>query len=239
MMTVGPRYALYFVPHPDTVLYHFGAKVLGCDCYTGRDVDHGPDLAMSRSEWADLTREPRTYGFHATLKAPFHLRADYGEADLVGAFRTFAAIPQPALQVTPSIQILQHFAAVVPRQASPDVDAFANACVSTFDHFRAQMTSEERARRLRQSFSERQIANVDRWGYPYVFDDFRFHMTLTGPIPLHRRPAVLSFLRARFSARHGETPVSIDRIALVRQDNPNARFRVISHCGMPATTRKF
>jgi putative phosphonate metabolism protein len=238
-MIPGPRYAVYFVPHPDAALYRFGAEVLGCDCYSGRDVDHGPDLSMSRREWADLTRGPRTYGFHATLKAPFHLYAGYREADLVEAFRTFASTPQPALQVTPSIEILERFAAILPRQASPDVDAFANTCVSTFDHFRAQMTLQERARRMRQSFSKRQIANIDRWGYPYVFEDFRFHMTLTGPIPQHRRPAVLSFLRAQFSARHGQSPISIDRIALVRQDDPNARFRVISHCGVPVTMRKF
>ena len=232
-MSPSPRYAVYFVPHPNTVLYRFGATVIGCDCYTGGDVDHGPDLAMSHTDWSDLTREPRTYGFHATLKAPFQLRADYGEADLVDAFRAFAATPRQALQVSPSVEILEHFAAIVSRHANPDLDAFASTCVSAFDNFRAQMTSQERAHRLRPNFSARQITNVDRWGYPYVFEDFRFHMTLTGPIPLDQRAAVLSFLRARFSAHHDQGPLPIDRIALLRQDHPNARFRVISHAGLP------
>jgi hypothetical protein len=237
-MIAGPRYGVYFVPHPETPLYRFGAEVLGFDCYTGNDVDHEPDLRINRMQWSDLTREPRTYGFHATLKAPFHLAPDYVETDLVEAFWTFAAEPQRALSITPSIELLEHFAAIVPRQASPDIDAFANICVSAFDRFRAQMTSQERARRLRHNVSARQLANIDRWGYPYVFEDFRFHMTLTGPIPPDKRPPILSFLRARFFARCGEATLPIDHIALLRQDTPTARFRVISHSGVSTRMNK-
>jgi Protein of unknown function (DUF1045) len=231
-MTAGPRYAVYFVPHRDTALYHFGAEVLGFDCYTGGDVEHGLDLVMSRTEWSDLTREPRTYGFHATLKAPFPLVPDYVEADLVEAFREFAAKPRQTLSITPSVELLEHFVAIVPRQANSDLDAFANTCVSAFDQFRAQMTPQERARRLQHNASARQIANIDRWGYPYVFEDFRFHMTLTGPIPRDRQQSILSFLRAQSSGRCGETPIPIDHIALLRQDNPGDRFRVMSHFGV-------
>jgi hypothetical protein len=238
-MIAGPRYAVYFVPHPETALYRFGAEVLGFDCYTGGDVDHEPDLGMSHREWSDLTREPRTYGFHATLKAPFHLAPDYVEADLVEAFWTFTAKPRRALCITPSVELLEHFAAIVPRQVSPDIHAFANACVSAFDRFRAQMTSQERARRLRHNVSARQIANIDRWGYPYVFEDFRFHMTLTGPIRRDQGPPILSLLRARFSARCGEASLPIDHIALLRQDTPTARFRVISHSGVSIRMSKY
>jgi hypothetical protein len=237
-MTAGPRYAVYFVPHPETALYRFGAEVLGFDCYTGSDVEHGPDLVMSRMEWSDLTHDPRAYGFHATLKAPFPLAPDYVEADLVGAFWAFATKPRRTLSITSSVESLEHFAAIVPRQANSDLDTFANTCVSTFDQFRAQMTSQERARRLQHNFSARQIANIDRWGYAYVFEDFRFHMTLTGPIPRDRRQSILSFLRARFSARCGETPIPIDHIALLRQDNPGARFRVIARSGVSIALSK-
>jgi hypothetical protein len=30
--------------------------------------------------------------------------------------------------------------------------------------------------------NQSQVANLDRWGYPYLFADFRFHMTLTGKV---------------------------------------------------------
>src|SRR5262249_30663264 len=57
----------------------------------------------------------------------------------------------------------------------------------------------EREQRLSAGLSERQIENLDRWGYPYVFEDFRFHLTLTGPIDAERRASILALLQARFN----------------------------------------
>ncbi|HMJ45461.1 MAG TPA: phosphonate metabolism protein, partial [Pseudolabrys sp.] len=91
MNTSGPepRYAIYFVPGTDSELYRFGASVLGYDCYTGRDIAliDGADA----SSWSEFVREPRIYGFHATLKAPFYLAKGSNEADLERAVLDFAA----------------------------------------------------------------------------------------------------------------------------------------------------
>ena len=40
--------------------------------------------------WEELTREPRRYGFHATLKAPFRLLPPFTEADLVAELDRFS-----------------------------------------------------------------------------------------------------------------------------------------------------
>ena len=80
-----PRYAIYFVPPAACGLYRFGAGFLGYDCYTGESLRHPQGIALTASEWAQLTREPRKYGFHATLKAPFHLLPPLTEADLTAA----------------------------------------------------------------------------------------------------------------------------------------------------------
>ena len=228
-VSAGPRYAVYFVPAPNSELYRFGAASLGYDCYTGTNVAPQSDAAMSPADWTELTREPRTYGFHATLRAPFRLRADVGEGDLAQAFRKFAAAMQRFPTIMPSIDVLESFIAIVPVEANPELDALAAACVQAFDPFRAPMTDEERVRRVGPGLTPRQTQNIDRWGYPYVFEDFRFHMTLTGRIQPDRRVAILSFLREQFSKRHGDNPISIDGIALLRQDHPDARFRVIDH----------
>src|SRR5262249_14198568 len=76
------RYAIYFVPPADSALYRFGAGFLGYDCYTGERLRQPHDTALTASEWAQLTREPRRYGFHATLKAPFRLVPPFPEMDL-------------------------------------------------------------------------------------------------------------------------------------------------------------
>jgi len=232
-VTAESRFAVYFVPAADTALYRFGSAALGYDCYTGGDVAQFSDIAMNAAEWAALTREPRTYGFHATLKAPFRLHPGYDQADLVAKFSAFvASIHRPPV-IVPEVEILDGFVAIVPKQPDPDLDALAGACVRAFDHFRAPMQAEERARRSHPELSHRQTENIDRWGYPYVFEDFRFHMTLTGRIQSDRRDWILSILRERFSRCHDGRPVPIDGIALLRQDSADARFRVICHSSGP------
>ena len=68
-----PRYAVYYAPAADSALWRFGSATLGYDALTGEDlpfaVPPGCDLAL----WPAFTEEPRRYGFHATLKAPFEL----------------------------------------------------------------------------------------------------------------------------------------------------------------------
>ena len=76
--------------------------------------------------------------------------------------------------------------------------------------------------------TSRQHKHLDRWGYPYVMEDFRFHMTLTGRLEDGRRGPIMAILRNRFSAI-GLKTLAIDRIAVFRQDDADSRFRVVTH----------
>src|ERR1700692_3555819 len=182
MNTSGPepRYAIYFVPGADSELYRFGASVLGYDCYTGRDIAliDGADAAS----WTEFVREPRVYGFHATLKAPFYLGKGSNEADLERAVLDFAA-DQPAVLVGElAVRELGSFIALVPKTPRPLLDRLAQACVREFGQFRLPMTGPERERRLAGGLSARQIENRSRLGYSYVVEDFRFDVTLNGSL---------------------------------------------------------
>jgi Protein of unknown function (DUF1045) len=233
---VNPRYAIYFVPAADSALYRFGAAVLGYDCYTGNDVGFPESLPMDESAWRDLTGEPRRYGFHATLKAPFHLAKETGESELVEEFQRFSGTIEAVPVFEPVVATLQGFIAIIPTAAGPAIDRLASACVIAFDRFRTPLSAQERGRRV-IGLSKRQIGNLDRWGYPFVFDDFRLHLTLTGRLGVDRQSAVLSYLRDRFAAVCGAQPLRIDRIALLRQDRPDARFLVIRHAAIGAADR--
>jgi putative phosphonate metabolism protein len=231
-VTAGPRYAIYFVPGPETGLYRFGATVLGYDCYAGSALAYPHELGLDRADWEALTHEPRRYGFHATLKAPFHLSASCTEAQLSTALKSFVGLGRVVPVVSPAVRLLGDFIAIVPREPCPAVDALAADCVTLFDAYRAPMSAQERARRMASPLSPTQIANLDRWGYPYLFDEFRFHMTLTGRLGLQRRDAVLEVMRGAFTRECGDGRIAVDRIALVRQDRPDARFRVIGHVAL-------
>lgn len=227
---MAPRYAIYFVPAADSPLYRFGASVLGYDCYRGENVPFidGADL----SAWAAVVREPRVYGFHATLKAPFSLVSGASEDDLLRAAQAFFEVQPVVTGGQLALRAIGSFLALVPAVDCAAIGQLAQACVEAFDHFRAPMTSEERARRLSAPLTPPQIENVDRWGYSYVLDDFRFHMTLTGSMASAERDTVRLFLSEKFAQSPTAQTLCIDRIAVVTQHENGAPFRVIQAFGL-------
>jgi len=222
-----PRYAIYFVPAAKTEFFRFGSAVLGYDCYTGRTTDRASILNADPELWDRLTVEPRPYGFHATLKAPFHLSASCTESQLVSALHSFAGLGHAVPALVPAVRMLSGFAAVVPATASPAIDELAGKCATIFDAFRAPMSAQERARRVASGLNQSQIANLDRWGYPYLFTDFRFHMTLTSRVETECRDDVLATLQRALGRACKDCALAIERISLMRQNDETSPFRVI------------
>jgi 2'-5' RNA ligase len=136
--------------------------------------------------------------------------------------------------ITPVVGSVSGFIAVVPSEPSAGVERLAADCTRDFDHFRAPLTMEDRERRNPSALTPRQREYLDRWGYPYVMEEFRFHMTLTGRLDAVRREPILAMLRGRFS-KIGLTMLAIDRIALFRQDDAHARFRIVNHWKLRAS----
>jgi putative phosphonate metabolism protein len=221
------RYAIYFVPSAQMKLYQFGRSILGYDCYTGKDVGLLDGLDQEFANWREMTDEPRRYGFHATLKAPFRLPPSCSQTALTNAFDKFAKLGHPVAHIEPEITALGDFIAIVPRRPTPALDTLAERCTTSFDAFRAPMTAKERARRVASQLSPSQMQNLDRWGYPFVFEDFRFHMTLTGPLPKAARDHIIGVLRRAFDRMCGKGEIAVDRLALVKQPDERARFRVL------------
>jgi putative phosphonate metabolism protein len=221
-----PRYAIYFTPEPGSALDRLGAELLGYDATTGEDLAFPDGIPQLAPDWYKLTRDPRKYGFHATLKAPLSLVPGKTEAELLAACEAFARTPRPIPVISPVVGSISGFIAVVPAEPSAELERLAADCVSEFDSFRAPLTVEDRARRNPSMLTPRQREYLDRWGYPYVMQDFRFHMTLTGRLPPERHEPVLTMLKDRFSALDLKT-LAIKRIALFCQDDADSRFRIV------------
>ena len=233
-MKERPRYAIYFVPPAESALYRFGSSVLGYDCYTGKTVVYPPEFACEAQSWDRMAEEPRRYGFHATLKAPFYLLPECTEAQLIDAFESFARSELPTPAIVPVIERLGGFAAVLARDPQPAIDALAARCTMAFDTFRAPLSPEDRSRRMAARLSASQVENLERWGYPYASSDFRFHMTLTGRLAADAQSRTLAALRRSFERLCGCERFAIDRLALLRQDAALANFRVLSQARLPA-----
>jgi putative phosphonate metabolism protein len=228
VMADYPRYAIYYAPAAGSDLDRFGAQLLGYDAYSGEDLPFPNDVIRMAPDWCDLTKEPRKYGFHATLRAPMSLAPGKTEPELLAACESFAGKPQVIPVITPVVGSISGFIAVVPAEPSPGLERLAADCTRAFDSFRAPLTPEDRARRNPSDLTPRQREYLDRWGYPYVMEEFRFHMTLTGRLNAERREPILTMLRKSFSAI-GLKTLATDRVAVFRQENADSRFRIVKH----------
>ena len=227
-MATFPRYAIYYIAAPGSDLDRFGAQLLGYDAFGGEDLPFPDGIMQLVPDWRDLTRDPRKFGFHATLKAPLSLAHGKTEAELLAACESFADTPRPIPVIRAVVSSISGFIAVVPAEPSAELERLAADCVSHFDSFRAPLAAEDRERRNPSKLMQRQREHLDRWGYPYVMEDFRFHMTLTGRLAAEQRESVLTMLRNRFSAIDLNA-LAIDRIAIFRQDDADSRFRIVKH----------
>lgn len=226
-MTGFPRYAIYFAAGSDSALSRFGAELLGYDAYTGDELPFPQQALHVAPDWREVSADPRKYGFHATLKAPMALAPGKTEAELVAACTTFAGRIRPIPTIRPVVDAISGFIAVIPAEPVEALEQLAADCIGEFDPFRAALTAEDRARRRPEKLSERQRDYLDRWGYPYVMEEFRFHMTLTGRLDAERRGPIVAMLRERFAALKLDA-LAVDRIALFKQDDAKARFRIMA-----------
>lgn len=223
------RYAVYFTPPPGP-LADFGAAWLGWDMAEAREVP-GPDLPALPVARDQITAQPRRYGLHATLKAPFRLAPGADAAALLDAIRVTAA-GLPALVLTGGLELadLSDCLALVPARPQPALDAMAAHLVEELDLFRAPLTPADHARRNPARLTPRQRALLDRWGYPFTHDQFGFHITLTGPLPDRDRQATRAALAPLLSPLLAD-PFPIASLTLAGEDS-NGMFRELARVAL-------
>jgi hypothetical protein len=223
-----PRYAIYYTPPPFSRLASFASGVIGYDCFEAVETRFAKLAGIDPNVQKLMTVDPRRYGFHATIVAPFHLRK-YSEDELLVAASHFARTMLPAPIGHLTVEVLGDFIALVPVRANAELSQLVATCLEAFDAYRAPLSAADRERRLRTPLTPRQIELMDRWGYPFVLDEYRFHMTLTGALPEHMREDFRYALAQAFAERSRDT-FDLDAISVMRQDDAAARFRVLRRC---------
>jgi hypothetical protein len=220
------RYGIYYVPASDTPLAEFGSAILGYDLERATERERLNVPGLAEGQLARLTSRARRYGFHATLKAPFALLADRSRIDVLKLAADIAdrcrAVEISGLEVA----MLGNFVALTPQRTCPELNALAAAFVEGLDLLRAVQERDE-AKWPPAKLSSRQNELLGAWGYPYVFDQYRFHMTLTDPLPAQLAGAVRDALRRAAAGVIGK-PLIIDKVVVVEETEPTALFRGIA-----------
>lgn len=217
------RFAIYYLPAPGP-LADLAARWLGWDIEDGHPRPH-PDLAGLPLPVAEITATPRKYGFHGTIKPPFRLAPGEDAGALQRAFGALCDRLAPVSLPGLALHRLGGFLALTPEGDTSALAALAARAVMDLDRFRAPPPEAELARRRARPLSPAQEANLAAWGYPYVMDEFRFHLTLTGNLAPAEASSVADILAPEIEPLLPR-PFTVDTLCLVGSDAED-RFRLI------------
>jgi len=220
-MALPVRVAIYYAPLPDDPLTLSSSAWLGRDPTTNAAV---PQPAVDGI--AEITAEPRLYGFHATLKPPMRLAEGTDWAGFLKAVRTTAASIAPFDLPPLAVADLRGFLALRETNPCPGLQELADACVERVDSFRAPLSEDELARRRKAKLSSEQDAMLVRWGYPYVFGTWFFHMTLTRRLSGAEQAAIRPVAESWFAPALALAR-RIEDVCLFTQAKPGAAFTVV------------
>jgi putative phosphonate metabolism protein len=228
-MNSEKRYALYYAPHEASALWRAGSAWIG-RCAISGDAIKPPEVpGICAQQFAALTAAPRHYGFHATLKAPFRLAEGATQEILVAEVRAWGAGQSPFQMPRLEVRIVDDFLALAPCSPHQRLDSIAAECVKQFDHLRAPLTDAEVERRNPPRLSEHAVELMGLWGYPFVMDLFRFHLSLTGALP--EDGSLRESLQSAASTEIGppaSAPAQFDSICLFEESAPGAEFRLVA-----------
>ncbi|MEM9321006.1 MAG: DUF1045 domain-containing protein, partial [Pseudomonadota bacterium] len=199
---------------PEGAFFDLASAWLGWDSVAGERIMQ-PEVPGLPDTVEALTSTPRKYGFHGTVKPPFALAEGHSFAELDQATRAFCAGHEPV--VIPKLQLRRvgGFVAVTPSEPSAALADFAAATVAALDAFRAPPSPVELSLRRQAGLSPRQETLLSKWGYPYVMEEFRFHLTLTGRTG--QADAVCAALEDHFVPALPR-PFVIDSLAVMGED---------------------
>ena len=188
------RYAIYYIPSND-LLYKLGSSWLGWDTILGQpasQLEINSDINIEK-----ITETPRKYGLHATIKAPFGLADGVSTSELERQLRTLCLSLKP-IEFSLEVSELNGFFALTPTVKNTEIRELHTKVVCELDEFRAPPTKDELIKRRRNQLTSEQDQNLIKWGYPYIFRDFYFHITLTGKIPKNLKNTVTDEIKKFF-----------------------------------------
>lgn len=225
---MSARYAIFFAPERQSPWHQFGAEWLGRDEHNNSELVQPKFTGITSAEFALLTEEPRRYGFHATLKAPFRLALGVKESAAIAQLHTVARHLKPILLGPLRATTMGSFLVLVPETTPEGLNELAAACVTELDSLRAPLNEKEMARRLSAPLDARDMQLLEKYGYPYVLERYQLHFTLTGPAA----PAILQrvgeLVAPSIAQLNAAAALWLDRLCLFVERSPGEKFHRIA-----------
>jgi hypothetical protein len=196
------RLAIYYTPAPRSPLATAAAAWLGRDVMGGAVLPRPVVAGLAETRLEEIVSDPFHYAFHGTIKPPFRLGPAVTIEDVAKRLKGFAAMQKPFTLPPLELSFMYDFFCLRPVRPCPQLQSLAAETVRHFDDFRQPPSPEELAKRRKADLTPQQENMLGTWGYPYVMDEFRFHLTLTGKVGDEGEKAILRReLQERFPQR--------------------------------------
>ena len=208
----------------------FGQAWLGWDCRKGQYISSENAFSEPLADREYFTKKPRKYGLHATLKAPFRLQTTQNEPALRSAFHGFCNHQKPAASGNLTLSEQGGFISLRPQTQSAAPFELGKNCLEAFDPFRAPLDQNDLNRRRNARLSPRQNDFLHQWGYPYVLQEFQFHITLSSRLSILQREKIIPALK-NLLAHELDCPFIIAHLALMGEDR-NGQFHILEEANL-------
>ena len=228
------RYAVYFAPGKASGWQSFGAQWLGRSEFDHQLLPLHALEDITADQLEALTRVPRRYGFHATLKAPFRLAPGVTASELTDRMAKLARLLRPLPLGEMTVATLGNFVALVPGTTVDGLHALAEACVTELDDLRAPLSAHELSRRLKEPLDARATELLKRFGYPHVLERYQMHFTLTGPVTAPEAASVTRAVTAPIERLNKLEPLVLDRLCLFIEPAADSAFLRIADFALGA-----
>ncbi len=216
------RFAIYAVPAAEDPLFLLASRWLGWDSAHAQHFE--PPMGLDKPSWDKLTARPRKYGFHGTLRPPMVTAHGVGREDIICVMQD-VALHHHAFEAALELTNMDGFFALTLATHQNEMHALAQELVLATDGLRATPSEQELERRRAVGLTKRQDELLRAHGYPYVLDEFRYHMTLSGVVDPMQQAEVADIVRNHLPKNR--LSLKMDRLTLLGEDGAGM-FHVIT-----------
>ncbi|MCX4813417.1 DUF1045 domain-containing protein [Streptomyces sp. NBC_01239] len=218
--------AVYIIPSPNSSFYKFGSSTIGYDVIREESIPPSVSTAGLRQ----YVGESAAYGFHATLAEALYFTTQNSIERVRSEVKFLSRQFKPFRLNNLRVEVSPHDdTALVVRadDESGTVECLHHELVSRIYGLGVSSTylAGSTVKALPRESPRAQLM-LDRYGSPFIFQDYMLHFTLCGACPPEGgQEEALSVLRQELS-NIGETEVMVDRIVLLTKKPGEPRWKV-------------
>jgi hypothetical protein len=223
-----PRYAICFAPEQGSALEAVAHAWFGRDSSGTVIARQSAVAGVSRERIEQLTRMSASFGMHGTLKPPFELMPHATEKGLLTVAEVIAKSWAP-FEIPPlELGEVGFIISLMPESSSTALENLATMCVRAFDGFRLPLSEAEEHAYKRRRLTVHQRQMLEHWGYPYVMEEFDFHLSMTDYVHDDtERAAIMKAVEAA-TAPVLHKPLIMRELTVFRQKAADAPMSIIA-----------